>query len=193
LRHVPLHEPAQAGAAESHVLEARFSMPLFEPPGLPAPTPAATAESAEIAEGVLLHGLLERLTQGAGWPIALPGAAAIARWLACTHEEAAIARERAAAILSQSGLARFFNPAQHLAAYNEMELAHEGQFLRLDRFVRFESEAWILDYKRQLLPGERTAYRAQLAQYRAAVEVLYPGLAVKTALILADGSLLENL
>ena len=193
LRHVPLHEPAQTDMALTHVLEARFSMPLFEPPSLPAPTPAAAVESAEITEGILLHGLLERLTQGAAWPIVLPGAEAIARWLICTRKEAGIVRERAAAILARNELARFFDPAQHLAAYNEMELAYDGQFLRLDRFVRFENEAWILDYKRQLLPGERAAYRTQLAQYRAAVEALYPGLTVKTALILADGSLLENL
>ncbi len=34
-----------------------------------------------------------------------------------------------------------------------------GQFLRLDCFVRFDGEGWILDYKRYLLPGERAEYR----------------------------------
>ena len=35
---------------------------------------------AVVAEGVALHGLLERLCQQAQWPLTIPDAAAIARW-----------------------------------------------------------------------------------------------------------------
>ena len=194
LRHVPLYETARAGPADAQQLSGSFSMALFNPPALPLDAaPPVTAQSAEIDEGVLLHGLMERLTQGPTWPPTVPNAEIVARWLGCTREQAGVVREQAVTILRQPVLARFFDPAQYRAAHNELELAHDGQFLRLDRFVRFDSEGWILDYKRQLLAGERTQYRAQLAQYRAAVQALYPGLAIKTALILADGSLLEDL
>jgi ATP-dependent helicase/nuclease subunit A len=169
-------------------------MALFDPPALPLHVPLPVmARSAEIDEGVLLHGLMERLTQGLSWPVVLPNAETIARWLGCTRELAGIVREQAAVILRQPELARFFDPAQYLAAHNELELAYDGQFLRLDRFVRFDNEGWILDYKRQLLAGERAEYRAQLAQYRSAVQFLYPGLAIKTALVLADGSMMEEI
>lgn len=199
LRHLPLHEMAPADGAGAQALADIFSMTLFDPPALPAEAaPAPLLQSAEIDEGVLLHGLMERIThsgqfgQSGRWPVALPDTEAVARWLACTREQAGTVRAQAAAILGRAALERFFDPAQYRAAHNEFELAHEGQFLRLDRFVRFDGEAWILDYKRQLLPGERADYRRQLAQYREAVQALYPDLSVKTALILADGSLLEN-
>jgi ATP-dependent helicase/nuclease subunit A len=194
LRHVPLHETRADDSADARALAETFSMALFDPPALPLDVQQPVAvQSAEIDEGVLLHALMERMTQTGQWPVALPDAQAIVRWLGGTRELAGIVRAQAAAILGQAALARFFDPAQYRVAHNEFELAYEGQFLRLDRFVRFDDEAWILDYKRQLLPGEREAYRLQLAQYRAAVQVLYPDVTVKTALILADGSLLENL
>ena len=194
MRQVPLYELAQGGATDAQQLGDSFSMALFDPPALPPDVLLpAMAQSAEIDEGVLLHGLMERLTQGPIWPVMVPHAETIARWLGCRRELAGIVREQAATILRQPALARFFDPSQFRAAHNELELAHEGQFLRLDRFVRFDFEGWILDYKRQLLAGERTAYRAQLAQYRKAVQALYPALTIKTALILADGALLEEL
>ena len=196
LRHVPLRDMNESGAADAQTLAETFSMTLFDPPALPLDVQSAQPaafESAEIDEGILLHGLMERMTQTGQWPVALPDALAIARWLGSTQELAATVRKQAATILGQAPLARFFDPAQYRAAHNEFELAHEGQFLRLDRFVRFDEEAWVLDYKRQLLPGERADYRRQLAQYREAVQALYPGLTARTALILADGSLLEDL
>lgn len=196
LRHVPLHDIAQTGGADAQALNETFSLALFDPPALPPEAMPVAAQSAEIDEGVLLHGLMERLTHGPQGPLspaALPSAEAIARWLGCTRELAGTVRAQAQAILRQPALARFFDPAQYRAAHNEMELAHEGQFLRLDRFVRFDGEIWILDYKRQLLDGERADYRKQLAQYRDAVGSLHPDMAIKTALILADGTLMEEL
>ena len=187
------HGDASADAADAE--QSAFTMPLFDPPALPgSATPAPTAlQSAEIDEGILLHGLMERLTNGAQWPVVIPPATVIARWFACTHALAELVREQAATILGRTDLARFFDPDLHVAAHNEMEIAFGGNFLRFDRFVKFADESWILDYKRQLLPGERAAYGAQLAQYRAAAQALYPGRSIRTALILVDGSLHDDL
>ena len=173
-----------------------FTMPLFDPPALPgpaAPVSPAALQSAQIDEGILLHGLMERLTNGAQWPVVIPSAALIAGWLACTPTLAALVREQAATILNRQDLARFFDPRRHVAAYNEMEIAYDGNFLRFDRFVQFSEESWILDYKRQLLAGERAAYGAQLAQYRTAAQALFPGRRIRSALILVDGSLHEDI
>lgn len=181
----------QSAALES----TEFSMPLFDPPALPnpvAPSPSAP-QSSEIDEGIILHSLMERLTVSARWPVTMPSAAAIAQWLGCTPALATLAREQASTILNQAAIARFFDPRLHVSAQNEMEVAFNGNFLRFDRLVHFEQESWILDYKRQLLPGERAAYQAQLAQYRQAAEVLYPGRKIRSALILVDGSLHDDL
>lgn len=187
---------ADALIGQSAVLESmEFSIPLFDPPELPnpvAPLPSAP-QSAEIDEGIILHSLMERLTVCTRWPVAMPSAAAIAQWLGCSPTLAALAREQASTILNQAASARFFDPGMYVSAQNEMEVAFNGNFLRFDRLVHFEQESWILDYKRQLLPGERAAYGAQLAQYRQAAEVLYPGRKIRSALILVDGSLHDDL
>ncbi len=74
-----------------------FSMALFDPPALPldAPLPV-TMQSAEIDEGVLLHGLHGTPgRKGPSWLVPmLPGEEAIARWLGCTRE---LSRRRARA------------------------------------------------------------------------------------------------
>jgi len=92
-------------------------------------------------------------------------------------------------ILAQPELERFYNPACFRFARNELEISHGGEWLRFDRAVRFDVEMWILDYKRDLLAGERAAYEAQLARYRRAAQTLFPGLCIRTALITADGRL----
>ena len=55
----------------------------------------------------------------------------------------------------------------------------------------FDDALWILDYKRQLLDSERAGYAQQLARYRAAARAVFPDIAIRTALITADGSLIE--
>ena len=195
LTHVAQYDADTAAALAVHEQDSQFNMPLFDPLPLPqaaSATPAA-AQSSAIDEGVLLHGLMERLTLSRQWPLRVPTSDLIARWLVCTGEQATAIRQQAETILTQAPLARFFDPSLHLAAHNEMEVAFQGDFLRFDRFVQFEHEHWILDYKRQLLASERAAYQAQLAQYRAAAQALYPGKTIRTALILADGSFHEDL
>ncbi len=97
------------------------------------------------------------------------------------------------AVLDSPACARFFNVAQLRWAGNEVALAWQGQVLRVDRLVQLrEGEAptwWVLDYKLHAAPAEVAAYRAQLAQYVAAVQALVPGESVQGAFITAGGAL----
>lgn len=193
--------PADALTASTpepdQVSSGSFTLPIYDPPLLAAPASArpasddSDATGGAIAEGIALHALLERLTHACAWPIEIPAADAIAGWLRCPAALAATIRAQARTILSQTHLARFFDPLQHHSARNEMEILHGASVLRLDRVVVFEHEVWILDYKRNYLDVARAAYRAQLAGYRAAAEMVFGGKALKSALITVDGRLIE--
>lgn len=174
-------------------VDAGFSIPVFEPPAIPGTMDDAQKEvhSLAIDEGVALHALLERLTQRGAWPIAVPDANRLARWLRCSNAIAATVRERALWILSRSELEIFFNPVHFQFARNEMEVVNGNELLRFDRAVVCEDVVWILDYKRDLLDSERAAYQAQLLRYRMAAQQVFPGKRLRTALITSDGRLWE--
>ncbi len=177
---------AQAGLAG----EDEFSLPLFDPPPVPGMLVDARAfRNDAIDEGVALHALLERLTATRQWPIDVPDADTLARWLPCPGALSGIVREQALAILSQPELERFFNPAHFRLARNELDVMIAGEVMRFDRAVLFEDEVWILDYKRDVLQSELPAYREQLARYREAARQVFPDKKVCTALVSADGRL----
>lgn len=181
-------EPAAAGTLAA----AEFSIPVFDPPEFSgAVRVASQLSNLAIDEGVALHALLERLTHVPVWPVAVPEAVRIAPWLRCTPSMAETIRERALQILSQPELERFFNPVHFRFARNEMEVVDGSATLRFDRTVVCEEEVWVLDYKRDLLDSERAAYRTQLARYRSAAQQVFPGMAIRAALITADGRLWE--
>lgn len=94
-------------------------------------------------------------------------------------------------VLMQPLLERFYNPMQYLVAHNELDVIADKELLRFDRVVVFDDTVWILDYKRDLLDSERSAYRAQLARYRAAGQAAFPDKNIRTALITVDGRLWE--
>ncbi|HVK95192.1 MAG TPA: UvrD-helicase domain-containing protein, partial [Noviherbaspirillum sp.] len=174
------------------VAESEFNLAVFNPPLLAGETrPVRQIHTEAIDEGIHLHALLERLTQAPVWPIDVPDVRQIVRWLRCPPAMAAIVRERALQIFSQPQLERFFNPAHFHYARNELEVFNGAQLLRFDRAVICQDEVWILDYKRDFLESERTAYREQLASYRAAALQVFPGKSPRTALITADGQLWE--
>lgn len=173
-------------------LEAAFTIAIFDPPLLTlSETLPPQQRNQAIEEGIVLHALLERLTQTPIWPIEVPDTGRIARWLRCPAAIAAIVRERALIILRQPQLERFFNPMYFEFARNELEVLHANELLRFDRAVACGDELWILDYKRDLLDGERAVYQAQLARYRRAAQAVFPGRRIRTALITADGRLWE--
>lgn len=183
---------AQAGLATAAVgTEADFSLAIFNPPALPAAqiVPAEVFSSAEIDEGIALHALMERLTLT--WPVTLPTPELIAKWLSCTHEMAVVISTQAGIILAQPELARFFDPAQHRFARNEMEVIAGAGMVRFDRAVMFDDELWILDYKRNLFDSERAAYAQQLADYRVAAQEVFRDVRIRSGLITVDGRLTE--
>jgi ATP-dependent helicase/nuclease subunit A len=79
---------------------------------------------------------------------------------------------------------------------NEVDLVYQGQPLRLDRLVRrkdagHEDQWWVLDYKSAHAPQQQPALMAQLQAYRAAVQQIYPGAAVKAAFLTGQGTVVE--
>ena len=81
---------------------------------------------------------------------------------------------------------------------NEVDLLYQGQALRLDRLVKrqdagHEGHWWVLDYKSAIAPQLQHAYRAQLQNYRAAVQQAYPGSTVKAAFLTGVGTVVEVL
>jgi ATP-dependent helicase/nuclease subunit A len=144
------------------------------------------------ASGELFHACLEYHAPP-GAPRDLPGLAARLGLEAQLAPIEAAAR----ALLAQPHLQRFFDPAQHLRAYNEWSLLDgSGRLQRLDRVVEFDDAVWVIDYKTgddcRALADEELAerHRAQLAGYRDLLAELYTGKAVHAALLLADGRLI---
>ena len=147
---------------------------------------------AEQLEGIALHALMERLSnQVLSWPVQIPEIDAIAGWLPCSAHIAATIRQQAKNILSNKELEQYFNPARFIFARNEMDIQYQQKIVRLDRVVVFADEVWLLDYKRQLLASERNDYQEQLKQYSDALMTIFFDKKIRSALILADGSLIE--
>lgn len=98
---------------------------------------------------------------------------------------------QAKGLLNAPHLARFFDERYHLAASNEVAYVNaDGQLRRIDRLVEFENEVWVLDYKTGPDTGLQ-AHRAQMEEYRIAMQAIHPHKAVRCALIFADGNLTE--
>ncbi len=167
-----------------------FTLALFRPPHLPPPALRERSEDTEATlEGKRLHALMERLTNPGLWPVTIPPVPVVARWLGCDEGEAAVVCGQVERILSQPALVRFFDPAQHVFARNEMELVHRGELMRVDRLVMFDNALWILDYKRNLYEWQQPDYQQQLGRYRDACLELFGGTPVSTALVTVDGQL----
>lgn len=99
--------------------------------------------------------------------------------------------QQAQDILAAPQLARFFDAQQYRRAHNEMPYVNaHGELKRIDRLVEFEDEVWVLDYK--LGDSENTArYRAQMLEYRTAMQTVYADKTVRSGLVFADGVLSE--
>jgi len=99
--------------------------------------------------------------------------------------------QQAQGLLAAPQLARFFDPAQHRAAYNEMPYINaKGELKRIDRLVEFDDEVWVLDYKLGDA-AEAARYRAQMEEYRVAMRAVFAGKAVRCALVFAGGAVSE--
>ncbi|MEO8342790.1 MAG: hypothetical protein ABI536_03125, partial [Gallionella sp.] len=111
--------------------------------------------------------------------------------LAIPAEEIEPLWQQAQRLLTSQQLARFFDPKHYRSANNEIPYVNaRGELKRIDRLVEFDDEVWVLDYK--LGDSEDvTRYRAQMQEYRTAMQTVYAGKTVRCALVFADGMLSE--
>ncbi|MDD5300453.1 MAG: UvrD-helicase domain-containing protein [Gallionella sp.] len=160
----------------------------------------APRTTAEQRRGIWLHALLQHLTPPS--PLTpLPQAgegSAVAREREVLRQHCGIPAsdflplmEQAQHLLTSPQLACFFDPQQYRNACNEMPYVNaRGEMKRIDRLVEFDNEVWVLDYK--LGDSENAArYRAQMGEYRSAMQAVYAGRTVRCALLFADGVLSE--
>ncbi|QXL83244.1 exodeoxyribonuclease V subunit beta [Comamonas sp. NLF-1-9] len=158
---------------------------------LPAIQSEASADSDASRIGQAMHWLLEHAGEAqGGW---LPERVLLARQrFALCAAQMQQAEAMARRILGGAA-AWAWSTEEVLEAFNEVELVHAGQRLRIDRLVRRRAGThgcegwWVLDYKSAARPEREAPLQAQLAGYRAAVERLYPGAAVRVAFLSGDG------
>jgi ATP-dependent helicase/nuclease subunit A len=75
---------------------------------------------------------------------------------------------------------------------SEVELAYDGQLMRLDRLVqRRDGTWWVLDFKSHASPQTQADLLLQLQTYARAVAALHPGQPVKAAFLTAQGRCIE--
>jgi len=186
------------------------------PPIIPTGKRAAR-NTAQQQRGIWLHALLQHITdyspdettshstkpvngQVAGYrPQAGEGlgvrvdaqSADLQHRLAIPAEEIEPLWQQAQHLLTLPHLARFFDAQHYRSASNEMPYVNSlGELKRIDRLVEFDDEVWVLDYK--LGDSEDAArYRAQMQEYRTAMQTVYAGKTVRCALLFADGQLSE--
>ncbi len=164
---------------------------------LPAILPTGkriTRNTVQQQRGIWLHALLQHLTNDSPRPLAGEGQGErveLQQRLAIPSAEMELLWQQAQHLLTSPQLARFFDAQQYRSACNEMPYINaKGELKRIDRLVEFDDEVWVLDYK--LGDSEDAArYRAQLQEYRTAMQTVYAGKRVRCALVFADGILVE--
>lgn len=166
--------------------------PLAGQMGKPASTgPARPAEEAR-AEGVALHALLQHLPAIA--PSARPAVARSALEVLLAHrpERHEAIAQRALELLDAPHLAFLFGPqARPEVPIIASGVDESGAFRltgRIDRLVRDDQNAVIVDFKSDATPAEEAAhiapaYLRQLGLYRLAIGRIWPDLEIKVGLV----------
>jgi ATP-dependent helicase/nuclease subunit A len=190
-----LAAPRAAARADARAVPRAADEGMRTDPRLNAPLPTG-ARSPLLARraaryGTQFHALMERLTGGAAG-----GREAVQREMELSEREFEPLWEQAQRVLAAPALARFFDPAQFKRAANEVSYMIEtGEVRRIDRLVEFADEMWVLDYKtgdaRSADPLLLEQYRAQVADYCAAMRRLYSRQRVHGAIVFADGEVME--
>jgi ATP-dependent helicase/nuclease subunit A len=177
----PLHKVVPAAAVEQECDEKGVALPPIIPTGK-----RAARNTPQQQRGIWLHALLQHITEGSAADenelqqrLGIPSAEIDSLWQQAQH------------LLTSPQLARFFDAQHYHSACNEMPYVNaSGELKRIDRLVEFDDEVWVLDYK--LGESEDAApYRAQLVEYRSAMQTVYAGKTVRCALVFADGVLSE--
>ena len=152
----------------------------------------AKAEPTDTSRvGEAMHWLLEHAADTPqGW---LPERVAQARRRFGADADQAVRAEILARRILKGDAAWAWATAEVLEAFNEIELTHQGQRLRIDRLVRRRAGAhgdeawWVLDYKSAARPERDALLVEQLGRYREAVSLIHPGQTVVAAFLSADG------
>ena len=188
---VPQDAVAPAGDEDS------FAM-LELPPALVQQAQEAIESEVAKAEptdtscvGEAMHWLLEHAADTPqGW---LPERVAQARRRFGADADQAVRAEILARRILTGDAAWAWAGGEVLEAFNEIELTHQGQRLRIDRLVRRRAGAhgdeawWVLDYKSAARPERDALLVEQLGRYREAVSLIHPGQTVVAAFLSADG------
>jgi ATP-dependent helicase/nuclease subunit A len=178
----PLHAASLIPPAEesSGMEKLEVSLPAIAPVGK-----HAACNTTRQQRGIWLHALLQHLSEG------VTGEAELRQRLAVPPGEMAALWRQVQDLLAAAHLARFFDAARYRAACNEMPYINaRGELKRIDRLVESDGEVWVLDYK--LGDADDAArYRAQMTEYRTAMQAVYAGKPVRCALLFADGTLTE--
>jgi ATP-dependent helicase/nuclease subunit A len=163
-----------------------------ESPALPETPAAASASNSLIARrGQALHRLLE-------WGI--DAAPTNRAWHDRLMREFALDAATCDELLAQaltlrSGAGAWVWDASRISwAGNEVDIAHQGQLLRLDRLVQEAGTGcwWVVDYKSAFTPEHKPELHAQMQSYIAAVQAAWPDApAVRGAWIAGDGRWVE--
>ena len=138
--------------------------------------------------GVAFHALMQHAAGGEA------DVEALASRLRVPARQIAPMYEQVRRLLTDPELVRYFDPGRFLRAWNEWPVVTAtGELRRVDRLVEFATEVWVLDYK----TGSSAAvaggpleveYRAQVAEYCAALEPVFPGKPVLGLIVFADGT-----
>ena len=154
--------------------------------------PLIIADTKERERGIAIHALLESFAaDGVGNRRGDESAVASGGESGGAGEYAEVARR----ILNAPQLQKFFRRDLFVSAHNELEIALtvDGAVVmqRIDRLVEFVDEVWVLDYKTGVVDHAqaREQHRVQIDAYCDAIAPLYPGRAVRGAVIDGDGTL----
>jgi ATP-dependent helicase/nuclease subunit A len=181
-RHNPLLRPAPVAGAEQAVGETAVVLPAITPAGT-----RKVRDTPQQQRGIWLHALLQHLAP----PYASADKAGLQAKCGIPDSEMESLWKQARALLEDASLQRFFDPRHYLGANNEMPYVNaRGETRRIDRLVEFGDEVWVLDYKLSE-SGDPAPYRAQLSEYRTAMQTVYAGKKVRCALLFAGGELSE--
>ena len=177
IKELPLAAVDQAQAAIKILAKEPFVLPVDE----------ADSDIARI--GKAMHRLLE-------WGgVTAANTAAAAREFALDAGQAEQAAIMAGGILQGEG-AWAWDAARLDWQGNEVELMFKGETLRLDRLVQRKDTDnaghwWVLDYKSHHAPQDQPELVAQLQNYQAAVQAIYPDAVVKAAFLTPLGAVKE--
>jgi ATP-dependent helicase/nuclease subunit A len=164
------------------------SRPEPEPP--PAASPVGPGESASRQRGMLIHRLLQSLPDLAEGERAKAAARFLGRpaWGLSFAAQAEIAAE-AARVMQDPAFALLFGPGSRAEVPLIGQLGGRVVSGRVDRLWVGTEAVLVVDYKIDRRPPAHppAAYVRQMAAYRGVLACLYPGRAVRCALLWTDG------